>query len=144
MRWSLLILKLTLLLFMSCKNSKSLNIYYENGSDINSEVIIETFLEDNLIDNRTVRRGDTLIHWELLSIKLPKSDDSIRLRFKVPETNYNSECTISKSQISSKTWLHVALKEVVFKKGDRIPGKILEKDSIMERKFYCELVNTPR
>lgn len=40
--------------------------------------------------------------------------------------------------------MHVNLNEIVFKKGDQVPGKILDKDSIMEREFYCELLNTPR
>ena len=132
------------LILGSCQHSKSINIYYENSSDVNEKISLETFLNGKLIDTRVVNRGDTLIKMSNLSLNLDNIGDTFRLQFSVPEKSYKTECAFSTKELKEGSWIHVNLREIMFHKGDQIPGGVLAKDSIMDGDFYCELVQNPK
>lgn len=129
-----------ILILGSCKGSENLNIYYENISDVNEKVSVETYLDGKLIDTRVVSKGDTMVKMDNLKLKMSDIGDTVNLQFRIQGKGYHSECNFSKKGITQNSWVHVNLREILFKKGDHIPGQVLEKDSIMEREFYCELV----
>jgi hypothetical protein len=128
----------------SCKGSDNLNIYYENCSDVNEKVSVETYLDGKLIDTRDVIKGDTLVKMDNLKLKLSDIGDTVKLQFRIQGKGYHSECNFSKNAITQNSWVHVNLREILFRKGDQVPGQVLEKDSLIEKEFYCELVQNPK
>lgn len=135
-------LVVTLLLFicLSCNSIKKINIYIENSSMVKDEVTVETYLDGQLCDSRVVKRGESTIHWEHVTLDLPIGKDSFSVAFKIPRTQYYTTCQINKKDLTKETWVHVNLSEVLFKKGYTYYTGILERDTIVSRGFFCEIL----
>ena len=130
------------LISLNCKTrNREITISIENSSHIQKKIVVESLLNGHSIDKRDVVKGENTVHLESFKIPISNNQDSISIAFKVLGTQYNAKCNFSPKQITNATWIHVNLNEIVFKKGYEYNGRILEKDTIIEKFFYCELVN---
>lgn len=131
-----------LLAISSCRSNKRLNIYIENGSASQKVIPVQVYINDSLTTIVNVTQFENKISSKHVSIQLG-NDKLLRIGFKIPNTSYETECVIKPADLSSKSWLHVGYGETVLPKGFNYYGKILAKDTMVERRFYCELVELP-
>jgi hypothetical protein len=142
-KWINISIAIYLFLFgFSCAFQKrELTISLENSSSVNRKIVIETLLGVNTIDKREVVKGENVVNFESFNLALPNNTDSVCLQFKVLGTNYVTKCNFLQSQIKKRSWVHVNFSEVLFRKGYKLFERILDKDTVIERRFYCELMN---
>ena len=125
-----------------CHSNETLDIYIENGSLSQKTIPLEIYLDGKLVKEVDVTRKDNIVSSKHVQLLLPETNE-VKLIFKIPQTEWKTECVFKKGELSKKTWIHVALSELEFKKGYQYMGRTLERDTVVERKFYCELVDSP-
>jgi hypothetical protein len=123
----------------SCaSHPKFIELDIENSSDVRPVINMEIYREDKLFRKEIVRKYNVARFTELRIQNIP---DTLFLRFVIPQTKEETSCEILKKNIDKNfATVHVNLTEILFKKGDTYKGSILDKDSIMKRNFYCEVM----
>lgn len=130
-------------LFGSCdrESNKSIEIYFENNSGLDTSLIIDTYLNGSIYKPVTVRRDSQKTYDTSIKafFKLKKNED-LQLMFISKLTHDSTNCTILNQQIDSVYYIHVNLVTTVFQKGFTVFNKVLEKDSVAYHSFYCEII----
>jgi hypothetical protein len=133
-----------ILFIAGCSGTGTINVFMENNSETLPVVTVSAYVNGSLYHTQKVAHDSTSIHWETFPLALPDDGDSIRLLFVVAENNNSTACTILRKELTSKSWIHVNYSEVLFKKGYQYFDRILDKDSVVKRSFYCEVTDSKR
>lgn len=131
-----------LLFLVSCNQNKTLNIFIENGSASQKTIPVEVYVNDSLYKIVTVNQGENVIRSKHIGVLISASTIT-KVGFKISNTEYGTQCSVKPRSLTNKTWMHVALSEIVFKKGYKYGDRILDKDTMLKKDFYCELVDQP-
>jgi hypothetical protein len=123
------------------KKPPEVYIWIENSSDVTKELPIATYLNGKLVDERVIT-GDSIIGMKY-SFKLPlvQQVDQYTLDFKAMGGNETVSYKFSTDTLNKGSIVHVNYVEVLFKKGYQYYSETLTKDTIVEKKFYAELLN---
>jgi hypothetical protein len=126
-------------IMISCNyNNKSVKVFIENSSDVNPEVNIEIYSNNKFLRKEVVRISNT-VNFTVFDIK--SIPDSLILKFILLETKEETGCMVLKTNIHNKyASVHVNFSEVLFKNGDIYKSVKLNKDSIVKRIFYSEIM----
>lgn len=138
-----LIVSVLLLMFTSCflKTTNKMAICIENNSDVDSVVNIKTLVNGKFYKLVPVKRNFTIVHFERFFIEFPAKTNNVELTFVVDRSKDTAKCIIHKDSLTAKSCIHVNFNETVFRKGNQIYDQILQKDSLIQKAFYCEIVN---
>ncbi|HEY1201775.1 MAG TPA: hypothetical protein VGE79_12370 [Niastella sp.] len=116
----------------------------ENNSETLPAITVSTYVNGSLYNTQQVEHDSASIRWKSFRLALPADGDSINMMFTIAESSSKTACTIIRKDLTSKSWIHVNYSEVLFKKGDQYFDHVLDRDSIVERKFYCEVTDSKR
>jgi predicted transcriptional regulator len=126
--------------FFGCKK-KQIEIIIENSSNVTDSLSINVMLENKLIfKNIHVKRDRNKITFEVLRIDFPKGKTTASLNFTLNNTGEMTQSLVSRDSIKQKATVHVNFLEVRFLKGFALGTKVLQKDSIVRREFYSEVI----
>ncbi len=134
-------LSLFVLLLIGCKSkTKQIEILVENSSNVNDSINIDLIVNDIFYKKVPVKRGKETIKYEKIEMDFPKDESVIHLKFKLNSTGELAESIVKKDSIKGKAIVHVNFLEVRFNKGFELGNRVLEKDSIVRREFYSEIM----
>lgn len=130
-------------LLAGCSKTKNgyLSVYFENNSGKDTSLIIDTYLNGNMYNVVNVKQDSFRIYDD--SIKVPfkiKSSENLKLMFVIKSTRDTTICFIPNKKIDSVYYIHVNAVKTIFPKGYIVFDKILDKDSVAYKSFYCEIV----
>lgn len=131
------------LLFIPCLfscnyNQKYIKVFIENSSDIKPVINVEIYSNNKLYRREAIKKSNITNFTEFSIDNIP---DSLVLRFILLETKEETICKVlSKNIHKGHASVHVNFSEVLFKKGDMYKSIKMEKDSIVKRIFYCEVM----
>lgn len=124
----------------SCRNiEKSINVLIENNSDLNEKIDVAIYVNDSLVDNRSVNRNSIADSFLPFKIGIENEDKKVVLKFILSENEMTS-CIVNADSICERTLVHVNYVEKLFKKGYEFNKTVLLKDSIIRKDFYCEIM----
>ena len=140
-RNSLIGLVIILLTACSIPNKKEVTVYFENNSDMDSILTIKTYLNDTFYKTIQVRRNRSKIYDTSLIVSYEQvNNNSLKLKFMVDNKQDSTSCLLPVAEKDTVSYVHVNFLTIVFKKGYVVYEKTLERDSVVEHQFYCELV----
>lgn len=121
---------------------RSIIIRFENNSDLDTVLTIDTYLDGQNIKSTSVKRDllniyDTSVNISVKGVEKQK----VELQFIIESTHDTASCIISPQQADRLGYIHVNFVKKVFEKGYLVFDKILDKDSVVHRDFYCELID---
>lgn len=131
--------------FCNCSDNKLL-IGYENNSAYNDDIVIKTIISNQEVYSDTVRRNthtSAIKFWRDIELSDVIGDTIYFIMGKGNDEYLSDKITLAENSLKDK-WLHVNFTEMLFRKGDDFYGTVLEADTIIERSFYCELVEIVR
>lgn len=121
------------------ENNKSISIYFENNSDLDSSLIIDTYINGSVYKAVTIKRNSQKIYDTSLKASFnQKKNKNLQLMFIVESSKDTTSCIIPADKIDSVYYLHVNYVRTVLQKGFVIYNRVLDKDSIAYRGFDCE------
>lgn len=121
---------------------KSILIKFENNSDLDTLLTIDTYVNSQNIKSTSVRRDSSKINDALVIIHVnEKPEKELEFRFIVQSTRDTTSCKILPSQFEKLGYIHVNFVKTVFRKGFVVFGKTLGRDSVAHNEFYCEGIN---
>lgn len=131
-------------LLASCgkKKNEYLSVYFENNSGKDTSLIIDTYLNGSMYKAVNVKQDSLRIYDD--SIRIPfeiKNNEDLRLMFVIESTHDTTTCFIPNKKIDSVYYIHVNAVKTIFQKGFIVFDKILDKDSVAYKSFYCEIVS---
>jgi hypothetical protein len=115
-------------------------IRFENNSDLDTLLTIDTYVNGRNIKSTSVRRDSLKINDALTIIEI-NPDKELEFRFTIQSTHDTASCRISPLQVEKLGYIHVNFVKTIFKKGFVVFGRILDKDSIAHQEFYCEAID---
>ncbi len=125
----------------SCKRgADNITVLIENNSDIKPVIEIVTMVNDSLFAKQLIRRNNERVSYTEFTITKPIKGDVLKLKFFIVGEKDTTSCNIIKDSIKKKATVHVNFNEVLFKKGDRYKGFVLDKDTIIKKEFYSEVM----
>lgn len=131
----------TILSELSCKNSSdNITVLMENNSDMKPIIEIITNVNDTLYAKHVVKRNKERVSYTEFTITKPVKWDVIKLKFFINGEMDTTLCSVIKDSIKKNTTVHVNFNEVLFKKGDSYKGYVLDKDTIIKKEFYSEVI----
>lgn len=132
-----------MLIALCCCNKKGNDIVvlFENNSDVDSIINIETYIDDDFYKSVQVKRDTTRVRYEELLIKPPTEKKNVKLLFVIGKSKDTASCIVYKPVLNKKSYVHVNFNELLFKKGFNYLGQMLQKDSIVRKNFYCEIID---
>lgn len=133
----------TFALLASCGPSKkTLEVWIENSSDLHDSIEVLTYLDDSLMDKRIVRRDSIADAYSpfLIDYNMSGNKKEHVLRFAIPDLQKQTSCLISTDSVAKGVWIHVNHVEQVWRKGRQIENEVLERDSVYDNSFYCEII----
>lgn len=134
------LLYLLIVFLCNCKsNEETIAIWIENNSDMKNRIEVTTYLNDSIIDKREIIKDSIADKVLPFRIKLPSLRTQAVFKFVIPG-NEETRCLVKPDSINNKTLLHVNYVEKVFKKGSQFNKAILQKDSIIRKEFYCDIM----
>jgi hypothetical protein len=133
---------LVLFILAGCFTKRSeVVVYMENNSDLDSVINIKTLINGKFYKVVPVKRNTIAVKLVPLIVKFPDKMDTVKLTFINSNRGDSSSCVVRREILSPKTWVHVNFNQVVFRKGRRFYDRILERDTLMGREFYSEIIN---
>jgi len=123
------------------KGKNEVVVYMENNSDVDAVINIKTLINGRLYKVTPVKRQSTADILVPLVVKFPDNMDSIKLTFINSNRGDSASCVVHRELVGPKTWVHVCFNELIFKKGFKLYDKVLNRDSLMDYKFYAEIIN---
>ena len=128
--------------FYSCfDKDKVIKIAIENNSDLKHSIEISTYLGDSLIDKRMIKRDTSKVSFSNFEVNLSKAEGKKEFSFIVTGSNERTNCIVFLDSLDKTALLHVNYLEVLFKKGYQYKSEILTKDTVVQKEFYCEIMN---
>jgi len=130
-------------LLCSCKsNSRVLNVWIENNSDANKNIEISTYVNDSLIDKRSITKDSIADRVSIFKVDLKFPDTTRRcvLKFVSSSRGEETSCLVIADSLNKRTLAHVNYVERLFKKGDEYNFIVLKKDTVVRKEFYCEML----
>ena len=127
-----------------CGGSKnrSIPIRFENNSDLDTLLTIDTYVNGQNVKSTPVRRDSSKINDASASIDIKENpEQELEFRFIIQSTRDTASCKISPRQIEKLGYIHVNFVKTVFGKGFVVFGRTLDKDSVAHHEFYCEGIN---
>ena len=117
-------------------------VWIENSSDLKKEVRVLTYLDDSLVDSRTILHDSIadLVRAFPVMVSLSGPVKEHRLRFVAADTKEETACFFNTDSLDKTTLVHANYAELVFKKGYRIEGRRLMKDTVYEKRFEGEVL----
>ncbi|MCP9749776.1 hypothetical protein [Ferruginibacter sp. HRS2-29] len=141
MRYKFFLYSILILVGSSCNNSSGyITVLLENNSDTRPAIEIVTNVSDTLYAKHIVKRNKEQISYTEFKITQPVKWDEIKLTFFVNGGLDTASCSIVRDSIKKNTTVHVNLNEVLFKKGDSYNGYTLDKDTVVKKQFYSEVI----
>jgi len=125
----------------SCNNrSDIITVLVENNSDIKPIIEIVTNVNDTLYARHMVKRNKEKVDYTEFTITKPVKWDVINLKFFINGEMDTTSCSVIRDSIKKNATVHVNLNEVLFKKGDSYKGHALDKDTLIKKEFYSEVI----
>ncbi len=125
-------------LFSCNYNREFIKVFIENSSDVKPVVNIEIYSNNKLYRKEVINKSNTTNFTEFTIDNIP---DSLFLKFILLETKEETICMVLKKDIhKGYASVHVNFSEVLFKRGDMYKSIKLDKDSIVKRIFYSEVM----
>ncbi|MEO8712273.1 MAG: hypothetical protein ABI405_09135 [Parafilimonas sp.] len=143
MKWKVLTIIILVFFLGGCnkRSDKYLLVYFENNSDVDTSLIIDTYLNGNIYKSVNVRRDFLKVYDDSLQIPVEKKrSEGLRLMFIIKSLHDTTVCTVANEKIDSVYYIHVNIVKTVFQKGFIVFDKTLDKDSLAYSSFYCELI----
>ncbi len=112
----------------------------ENNSDIKPAIEITTSVNDSFYAVHTVKCVKEKITNTNFIITTPIKWDIIKLKFSINGYLDTSICNIIRDSVKNEIVVHVNLNEILFKKGWNYKSYILDKDTIVQKQFYSEVM----
>jgi hypothetical protein len=121
---------------------RSISIQFENNSDLDTVLTINTYLNGRDVKTTRVRRDSLKINDASENIIVNESaDKKMEFRFIIQSTHDTASCFVSPQQIGKLKYIHVNFVTTVFEKGFVIFDRVLDKDSVVHHEFYCEPID---
>jgi hypothetical protein len=135
-----IVISCLLLMCFGCK-TKHIEIIIENSSDISDSISIDVMLDSAVLyKNISVKKDKEKLKFESVNIDFPENKTDVRLNFRMNNTGELTGSTVIKDSIKQKAIIHVNFLEVRFLKGFELGTRVLDKDSIVRREFYSEII----
>jgi hypothetical protein len=128
-------------IFLSCESVKdnSISIYFENNNDLDSTLIIDTYVNGEMCASTKVNRNTTRLYDASEIVKFKENgNEAVSFKFIVKSKEDSTTCTIQNNQLDSIYYLHVNFVTTVFAKGFTVFDRVLEKDSVAHHEFSCQ------
>jgi hypothetical protein len=140
MRLLFIIFVLAFINSQSKQSFENISIYFENNSDLEKSIFIDTYINEKFYRTVSVRNLDN-VYDTSLQIHFDKSKlKYLHFMFIVPSSNDTAKCVISVQEINKINHVHVNLVKAVFQKGFDYAGRVLTKDSVVHKIFYSEVL----
>jgi len=135
-------LVLTIILSLpSCKKDKqTIRVWIENNSTINNNLEVRTYLNDSLLDTRNIQKDSVADRVKPFEISYNSTGKILNVSFVIVGTNEKTSCSINIDSLTPRSLVHMNYVEKGFKKGDQYNNAILQTDSIIDKRFYCEIM----
>jgi hypothetical protein len=137
---------LTLLGLSSCKRHKEhISIWIENNSDLNSYMEFSTYIDDSLVDKRKINKDSIADNIQPFGVEFTPGKYKILIfRFVSSIRGESVRCVVNIDSISKSSLLHVNYVYRVLRKNPLVDQPDLQKDKLLRKDFYCELINKNR
>ena len=130
-------------LICSCKsNSSVLNVWIENNSDENKNIEISTYVNDSLVDKRNITKDSIADRISTFKVDLnfPSVPKRYVVKFVSSPFGEETSCLLIADSLNKRTLMHVNYVKRLFKKGNELDNRILMKDTVVRKEFYCEIL----
>lgn len=122
------------------KEDRRISIYFENNSDFSS-LDIDVYLNGDFCKTIIVPRDSTKIYdASLVASYVERGNENLQLKFLIKSTGDTVSFIGTSKQIDSIDYIHVNYIETVLRKGFVVYNRVLNKDSVAYKSFYCEPV----
>jgi hypothetical protein len=135
------------ILLYSCKsNSRAINVWIENNSDLHKNIEISTYVDDSLVDKRFIAKDSISDRISTFKVDLNFSSSKTKKQLKFISSlgGEKTSCFVIENSLNERALAHVNYVERLFKKGDEYNKIILKSDTVYRKAFYCEIMYRPR
>jgi hypothetical protein len=131
---------MTLCIFSCKQTANDVTIAMENNSDIKPCIKIATYVNGNFYDTTNVCRSKGTVSYKKIIVKNLLHFKNPILKFFILNDIDTSICNIITDSIKNGVTVHINYNEILFKRGDSYYGRILEKDTVVKKEFYSEVM----